>query len=161
MGRDSGPRVGGLLADARDLDVFAEEPVTGGRRVHGEVMVASLVSLYKKLKFGTDENIGWGPIRLPELELQTTAYWLSADRLAGAWTRAELDVALIGAGRAIGRWFARILAAAGCLGGFGWALFDPERRTWHGRVTRRVLGRSRPHPAGAGRGDGARCSHLL
>ena len=34
-------------------------------RVHGEVMVASLVTLYKKLKFGTDENVGWGPIDLP------------------------------------------------------------------------------------------------
>ena len=48
-------------------------------RVHGEVMVASLVTLFKKLKFVTDENVGWGPIDLPELELQTTAYWLTAD----------------------------------------------------------------------------------
>ena len=39
-------------------------------------MVASLVTLYKKLKFITDENVGWGPIDLPEIELQTTAYWL-------------------------------------------------------------------------------------
>ena len=43
-------------------------------------MVASLVTLYKKLKFLTDENVGWGPIDLPEIELQTTAYWLTADR---------------------------------------------------------------------------------
>jgi DEAD/DEAH box helicase domain-containing protein len=85
----------------KPLDVFAEAPVTGGRRVHGEVMVASLVTLFKKLKFGTDENVGWGPIDLPELELQTTAYWLTAERLPGAWRREELDVALIGAGRAI------------------------------------------------------------
>src|SRR5260221_133227 len=42
-------------------------------------MVASLVTLFKKLKFGTDENVGWGPIDLPELELQTTAYWLTAE----------------------------------------------------------------------------------
>jgi len=85
----------------KPLDVFAEEPAPGGRRVHGEVMVASLVTLFKKLKFGTDENVGWGPIDLPELELQTTAYWLTAERAAGAWRRAELDVALLGAGRAI------------------------------------------------------------
>ena len=58
------------------LDVFAEAPAPGGRRVHGEVMVASLVTLYKKLKFVPDENVGWGPIDLPELELQTTAAWL-------------------------------------------------------------------------------------
>ncbi|MEO5940753.1 MAG: Zn-binding domain-containing protein, partial [Candidatus Limnocylindrales bacterium] len=85
----------------KPLDVFAEAAAPGGRRIHGEVMVASLVTLFKKLKFGTDENVGWGPIDLPELELQTTAYWLTAEHLAGAWRRNDLDIALMGAGRAI------------------------------------------------------------
>ena len=85
----------------KPLDVFDEAPATGGHRVHGEVMVASLVTLYKKLKFVTDENVGWGPIDLPEIELQTTAYWLTAGALPGRWSRNDLDVALIGAGRAI------------------------------------------------------------
>jgi DEAD/DEAH box helicase domain-containing protein len=85
----------------KPLDVFAEAPATGGRRIHGEVMVASLVTLFKKLKFGTDENVGWGPIDLPELELQTTAYWLTAEEAGQGWRRDELDVALLGAGRAI------------------------------------------------------------
>ncbi len=86
----------------KPLDVFAQAPATGGRRVHGEVMVASLVTLFKKLKFGTDENVGWGPIDLPELELQTTAYWLTAEGAAAlGWRRDDLDVALLGSGRAI------------------------------------------------------------
>jgi DEAD/DEAH box helicase domain-containing protein len=85
----------------KPLDVFGEAHAPGGRRVHGEVMVASLVTMFKKLKFGTDENVGWGPIDLPEIELQTTAYWLTAEGLAGRWRRDELDVALLGAGRAI------------------------------------------------------------
>jgi DEAD/DEAH box helicase domain-containing protein len=85
----------------KPLDVFASAPATGGTRVHGEVMVASLVTLFKKLKFGTDENVGWGPISLPELELQTTAYWLTTERASADWRRDELDVALVGAGRAI------------------------------------------------------------
>jgi DEAD/DEAH box helicase domain-containing protein len=85
----------------KPLDVFASEPAAGGRRVHGEVMVASLVTLFKKLKFGTDENVGWGPIDLPEIELQTTAYWLTAEDAAVGWRRDDLDVALMGAGRAI------------------------------------------------------------
>ncbi len=63
----------------KPLDVFATDDAPGGSRVHGEVMVASLVTLFKKLKFGTDENVGWGPIDLPELELQTTAYWLTCE----------------------------------------------------------------------------------
>jgi len=65
------------------------------------VMVASLVTLFKKLKFVTDENVGWGPIDLPELELQTTAYWLTAEGPRDRWRRDDLDVALLGAGRAI------------------------------------------------------------
>lgn len=85
----------------KPLDVFAEGPATGGRRSHGEVMVASLVTLFKKLKFGTDENVGWGPIDLPELELQTTAYWITVDDAAASWRRDELDVALVGTGRAL------------------------------------------------------------
>ena len=63
----------------KPLEIFAEAEAIGGRRIHGEVMVASLVTLFKKLKFLTDENVGWGPIDLPELELQTTAYWLTAE----------------------------------------------------------------------------------
>src|SRR3954469_3057461 len=85
----------------KPLDVFADAAATGGRRIHGEVMVASLVTLFKKLKFLTDENVGWGPIDLPELELQTTAYWLTVDASRDRWRRDELDVALLGAGRAI------------------------------------------------------------
>jgi DEAD/DEAH box helicase domain-containing protein len=49
----------------------------------------------------TDENVGWGPIDLPELELQTTAYWLTADDARGRWRHDDLDVAMLGAGRAI------------------------------------------------------------
>ena len=85
----------------KPLEVFAEGHATNGRRIHGEVMVASLVTLFKKLKFLTDENVGWGPIDLPELELQTTAYWLTAEAPRERWRRDELDVALMGAGRAI------------------------------------------------------------
>ena len=85
----------------KPLEVFAEAPAAGGRRLHGEVMVASLVTLFKKLKFLTDENVGWGPIDLPELELQTTAYWLTAESARDHWRRHELDVALVGVGRAI------------------------------------------------------------
>jgi DEAD/DEAH box helicase domain-containing protein len=85
----------------KPLETFAAAPATGGDRAHGEVMVSSLVSMFKKLKFGTDENLGWGPVHLPELELQTTAYWLMLGSAAEGWRRAELDVALLGVGRAI------------------------------------------------------------
>jgi len=85
----------------KPLEEAARSEATGGSRRHGEVMVASLVTLFKKLKFVSDENIGWGRVHLPEIELQTTAYWLTAEQAALGWRRAELDVALAGVGRAI------------------------------------------------------------
>jgi DEAD/DEAH box helicase domain-containing protein len=85
----------------KPLETFASAPACGGSRAHGEVMVSSLVSMFKKLKFGTDENLGWGPVHLPEIELQTTAYWLTAGQAAQGWRRSDLDVALIGVGRAM------------------------------------------------------------
>jgi len=85
----------------KPLDVFAEAPAVGGRRQHGEVMVASLASIFKKLKLVTNENLGWGRIHLPEIELQTTAYWLTADEARPRWRHQELDIALLGVGRAL------------------------------------------------------------
>ena len=85
----------------KPLDVFAEAAAIGGRRLHGEVMVASLASIFKKLKFVTNENLGWGRIHLPEIELQTTAYWLTADEARPHWRHQELDIALLGVGRAV------------------------------------------------------------
>ncbi|HSW43499.1 MAG TPA: DEAD/DEAH box helicase [Patescibacteria group bacterium] len=85
----------------KPLEVFAAVAAPGGSRRHGEVMVASRATLFKKLKLVTGENLGWGPIHLPEIELQTTAYWLTAEKAAAGWRRAELDVALAGAGRAL------------------------------------------------------------
>ena len=85
----------------KPLDVFGSAPAPGAVRRHGEVMVASRATLFKKLKLVTNENLGWGPIHLPEIELQTTAYWLTAGEASTGWRRAELDVALAGAGRAL------------------------------------------------------------
>lgn len=44
-------------------------------RVLGEVLVTSMVTLFKKMKFDTHENLGFGPVDLPELEMTTSACW--------------------------------------------------------------------------------------
>ncbi|MBA3851937.1 MAG: DEAD/DEAH box helicase [Chloroflexi bacterium] len=89
-----------LAVTLKPLETFDEAPLAGGTRAHGEVMVASLATIYKKLRLETNENLGWGRIHLPEIELHTTAYWLSLEpKVASDWTRTELDVALVGAGR--------------------------------------------------------------
>ena len=58
------------------LDVFDNSEVKGGAKAYGEVSVITVATKYKKIKFHTHENIGMGPIHLPELEMHTTSYWL-------------------------------------------------------------------------------------
>lgn len=64
-------------------------------------MVLTIATLFKKLKLDTHENLGWGRIHLPEIELQTTAWWLALDEAAQGWSAMELDVALVAAGKAL------------------------------------------------------------
>jgi DEAD/DEAH box helicase domain-containing protein len=61
------------------LDTFAGPEGAGLARHHGEVKITSLASMFKKIRFHTHENIGSGPIHLPEQTLHTTAYWLTLD----------------------------------------------------------------------------------
>src|SRR5688500_7894601 len=42
----------------------------------GEVSVVEKVVGYKKIKFHTHENVGYGDVHLPEMQMQTTAFWL-------------------------------------------------------------------------------------
>ncbi|BCU81488.1 putative ATP-dependent helicase YprA [Polycladomyces abyssicola] len=86
-----------LAVQLRVLEVEREEPVTGGTRSVGEVTVNALVTIFKKIKLGTHENIGSGPVRLPEEEMHTTAYWLTVDHPAlQAWKQDDLQSGLVG-----------------------------------------------------------------
>jgi DEAD/DEAH box helicase domain-containing protein len=42
----------------------------------GEVSIVEKVVGYKKIKFQTHENAGYGEVRLPEMQMHTTAFWL-------------------------------------------------------------------------------------
>ena len=83
------------------LDVFdTADDVPAGRRQHGEVMVAWKVTMFKKIKFHTHENVGWGSIDLPEQSMHTTATWLVPPaELVNRYDRDTLDGALIGLAR--------------------------------------------------------------
>lgn len=43
----------------------------------GEVNVVEKVVGFKKIKFHSHENVGYGEVHLPEMEMQTTAFWLT------------------------------------------------------------------------------------
>lgn len=57
------------------LDVFGEARGAAARCCHGEVHVLRRVAGYKKIRFHTHENVGYGPVNLPDLEMHTTALW--------------------------------------------------------------------------------------
>jgi DEAD/DEAH box helicase domain-containing protein len=43
----------------------------------GEVKVIEKVTGYKKIKYGTHENAGYGEVHLPPMQMHTTSFWLS------------------------------------------------------------------------------------
>ncbi|MBI5489934.1 MAG: DEAD/DEAH box helicase [Deltaproteobacteria bacterium] len=59
------------------LEREAEAKAAGGRVDvgWGEVRVVERVVGYKKIKFHTHENVGWGDVHLPELEMHTNGTW--------------------------------------------------------------------------------------
>ena len=90
-----------LAVTLKPLETFAASSAPVAERAHGEVMVSSIATLFKKLRLETHENLGWGKIHLPEMELHTTSYWVALGPEFDPWRRDDLDVALNGAGRAM------------------------------------------------------------
>lgn len=50
----------------------------------GEVSVVEKVVGYKKIKFYTHENAGYGDVRLPEMQMHTTAFWFTVPEAVAA-----------------------------------------------------------------------------
>lgn len=79
-----------LSVNLKVIDVFRQQESgiqnnpesTCFTRYSGEVMVSSIVTMFKKIKLYTHENIGSGPVTLPETEMHTTAYWMSLNNNA-------------------------------------------------------------------------------
>ncbi len=99
-----------------DLEVLTEdisEPLSYGdddggsvfRCVVGDVLVRTQAEKYKKLRFYTNENVGYGDISLPPEEMQTRALALvfegvsRAGKLLGAEDPATCAAILVGVGR--------------------------------------------------------------
>jgi DEAD/DEAH box helicase domain-containing protein len=68
----------------------------------GEVSLVEKVTGYKKVKFHTHENAGYGDVRLPDMQMHTTSFWLTVP--PGVFAdlgRAVAIDALGGVGRAL------------------------------------------------------------
>ena len=93
--------------DLKVLSIFNEEgTLDDARRYVGEVSLTSTTVLFKKIKFETHENVGWGELTMPELEMHTTAFWYSfpgdiSDRLK--LERAQFGGSLRGLANILGK----------------------------------------------------------
>ena len=70
----------------------------------GEVKVIEKVTGYKKIKYFSHENAGFGDVHLPEMEMMTSAFWLTIPEIAMArlgGDRAAVTAALHSAGQAL------------------------------------------------------------
>ncbi len=63
--------------DVSILEGFERRQGEGIFYEHGEVRVATRIVGYKKIKFYTLENLGYGKIELPDLQFHTTSYWIT------------------------------------------------------------------------------------
>ncbi|MDP8924426.1 MAG: DEAD/DEAH box helicase [Chloroflexota bacterium] len=98
-----GGRESSSNADAGARPGEAADDIYALRWAHGEVSVTYQPTIFKKIKFDTHENVGWGKIHLPEEELQTTAFWLALPpgRTAGMG-REEVEGGLVGLANLLG-----------------------------------------------------------
>lgn len=65
-----------MNVELRVIEELQERMVGEVRKSSGELSVTWLPTKYKKIKFGTHENVGWGEIHLPESTMHTTGYWI-------------------------------------------------------------------------------------
>ncbi|TMW73366.1 DEAD/DEAH box helicase [Alteribacter natronophilus] len=86
-----------LAVNLKVLEADHEKEAEYGTAEFGDVMVTAMATIFKKIKLETFENIGSGPIHLPEQELHTQAVWLSfSDDLVHKWGEKTLEEALGG-----------------------------------------------------------------
>ncbi len=65
--------------DIHVLEKFNEREFSIASISKGEVNVRNKAVMFKKIKFDTHENLGWGKIDLPEIEMHTTSVWIDFD----------------------------------------------------------------------------------
>ncbi len=86
-----------LTTSLKVLDEFERVDEGSMARARGEVLTSSIVTVFKKIAFDTHENLGWGPVTLPELEMQTTAcWWVLPEHMEKRYEREPLKNAMVG-----------------------------------------------------------------
>ncbi|WP_336989483.1 DEAD/DEAH box helicase [Bacillus infantis] len=68
---------------------------------YGDVSVLAMATIFKKIKFETHENIGSGPIHLPQEELHTNSAWISIGKEQIQFDEDRIEEGLIGTAHAL------------------------------------------------------------
>ncbi|MGE5380717.1 MAG: DEAD/DEAH box helicase [Methylocystaceae bacterium] len=86
-----------LAIDIKVLDEFVtrrQGPLTSG---YGEVLVSQMATVFKKIKYGSHENVGDGMINLPQEDLHTAIFWLALDEeITSGLSRQQVEGVLMG-----------------------------------------------------------------
>lgn len=86
-----------MAVQLKVLHVHKEEERGGLLRQYGEVTVNAKPTIFKKIRLRTHENIGSGPIHLPEEELHTSSYWFTfGEEMTTGKSANDLQYALLG-----------------------------------------------------------------
>lgn len=81
--------------DVLEVDKLTEKPLVD--IAYGDVGVRAKATLFKKIRFETHDNVGWGPIHLPEEEMHTSAAWLSfTDEWLKRYDQETIEQVLLG-----------------------------------------------------------------
>jgi DEAD/DEAH box helicase domain-containing protein len=59
------------------VEQFGGDEVHGGYKAYGEILVTTQVIGFRKVRWHTHENLGYGDLDLPPSELLTTGYWVA------------------------------------------------------------------------------------
>jgi DEAD/DEAH box helicase domain-containing protein len=90
-----------LAVQLRVLETDKQRDTGTCEIAYGDVTVQAMATIFKKIKFDTHENIGSGPIHLPEEELHTNSSWISLSDSCSAFTQERLEEGLIGAAQSL------------------------------------------------------------
>ncbi|MFO1352157.1 MAG: DEAD/DEAH box helicase [Gammaproteobacteria bacterium] len=61
------------------LDCFEQTTHGGGTTAHGEVHLVRRIAGYKKIRYYSHDNVGYGQVNLPDREMHTSAVWWHLD----------------------------------------------------------------------------------
>ncbi|MDD3212484.1 MAG: DEAD/DEAH box helicase [Eubacteriales bacterium] len=86
------------------LDELKQKELANGVTVTlGELKITTIVKIFKKMKLDTHENLGFGPVRIPEMDMHTIGLWWTIPQsVSSRFSNDDLQGALVGIANLMG-----------------------------------------------------------